>query len=154
MELRVTSSDGAVLSVDGNLNLPVEKGSGVRIQSSERKAKFLRERSSKEFYASLRGGWGLRGEWAQTSGLLLSDGNAASRGATEESRLAFERRLFDVRVDTVTRPGGQRTIREMRVIAPDSVSVVQGGRGWKRLPGPLAVGGGCVGVETNALGVP
>ena len=53
MELRVTSSDGAVLSVDGYLNLPVEKGSGGRIQSSERKAKFLRERSSKEFYASL-----------------------------------------------------------------------------------------------------
>ena len=43
VELRVTSSDGAVLSVDGYLNLPVEKGSGVRIQRSERKAKFLRE---------------------------------------------------------------------------------------------------------------
>ena len=52
VELRVTSSDGAVLSVDGYLNLPVEQGGGVRIQRSERKAKFLRERSSKEFYAS------------------------------------------------------------------------------------------------------
>ena len=61
VELRVTSSDGAVLSVDGYLNLPVEKGSGVRIQGSERKAKFLRERSSKEFYASLTRRLGFEG---------------------------------------------------------------------------------------------
>ena len=61
VELRVTSSDGAVLSVDGYLNLPVEEGSGVRIQSSERKAKFLRERSSKEFYASLTRRLGFEG---------------------------------------------------------------------------------------------
>ena len=61
VELRVTSSDGAVLSVDGYLNLPVEKGSGVRIQRSERKAKFLRERSSKEFYASLTRRLGFEG---------------------------------------------------------------------------------------------
>ena len=53
VELRVTSSDGALLSVDGYLNKPVEVGAGVRIQSSERKAKFLRERTSREFYASL-----------------------------------------------------------------------------------------------------
>ncbi len=61
VELRVTSSDGAVLSVDGYLNLPVEEGSAVRIQSSERKAKFLRERSSKEFYASLTRRLGFEG---------------------------------------------------------------------------------------------
>ena len=42
---------------------------------------------------------------------------------TEESRLAFEGRLFDVRVDTVTLPGGRRTTREI-VVAPDSVCVV------------------------------
>ena len=61
VELWVTSSDGAVLSIDGYLNLPVEEGSGVRIQSSERKAKFLRERSSKEFYASLTRRLGFEG---------------------------------------------------------------------------------------------
>ncbi len=61
VELRVTSSDGAVLSIDGYLNLPVEEGWGVRIQSSERKAKFLRERSSKEFYASLTRRLGFEG---------------------------------------------------------------------------------------------
>ena len=37
--------------------------------------------------------------------------------------MAFEGRLFDVRVDTVTLPGGRRTIREI-VVTPDSVSVV------------------------------
>ena len=61
IELRVESYDGALLSVDGYLNEPVEQGSGVRIQQSERKAKFLRERSSQEFYASLTrrlGFWG------------------------------------------------------------------------------------------------
>ena len=61
VELRVTSSDGAVLSVDGYLNLPMEKGSGVRVQRSERKAKFLRERSSREFYASLTRRLGFEG---------------------------------------------------------------------------------------------
>ena len=61
VELRVTSSDGAVLSVDGYLNLPVEKGWGVRIQRSERKAKFLRERSSRDFYASLTRRLGFEG---------------------------------------------------------------------------------------------
>ena len=61
VELRVASSEGAVLSVDGYLNLPVEKGWGVRIQRSERKAKFLRERSSREFYASLTRRLGFEG---------------------------------------------------------------------------------------------
>ena len=42
---------------------------------------------------------------------------------TEESRLAFEGRLFDVRVDTVRLASGRNTIREI-VVAPDSVSVV------------------------------
>ena len=42
---------------------------------------------------------------------------------TEESRLAFEGRLFDVRVDTVRLASGRRTIREI-VVAPNSVSVV------------------------------
>ena len=61
VELLVESADGALLSVDGYLNEPVEQGSVVRIQQSERKAKFLRERSSREFYASLTrrlGFWG------------------------------------------------------------------------------------------------
>ena len=61
VELAVESSDGAVLSVDGYLNEPVSQRSIVRIERSERKAKFLRERSSKEFYASLTrrlGFWG------------------------------------------------------------------------------------------------
>ena len=42
---------------------------------------------------------------------------------TEESRLAFEGRLFDVRVDTVRLASGRRTTREI-VVAPNSVSVV------------------------------
>ena len=42
---------------------------------------------------------------------------------TEESRLAFEGRLFDVRVDRVRLPNGRRTTREI-VIAPNSVCVV------------------------------
>ena len=37
--------------------------------------------------------------------------------------MAFEGRLFDVRVDTVRLANGRRTIREI-VIAPDSVCVV------------------------------
>lgn len=61
IELRVESSEGALLSVDGYLNETVGQGSAVRIVQSERKAKFLRERSSEEFYASLTrrlGFWG------------------------------------------------------------------------------------------------
>ena len=42
---------------------------------------------------------------------------------TERSRLAFEGRLFDVRVDTVRLASGRRTTREI-VVAPDSVCVV------------------------------
>ena len=42
---------------------------------------------------------------------------------TEESRLAFEGRLFDVRVDRVRLPNGRRTTREI-VLAPNSVCVV------------------------------
>ena len=42
---------------------------------------------------------------------------------TEESRLAFEGRLFDVRVDTVRLASGRRTTREI-IVGPDSVSVV------------------------------
>ena len=61
IELTITSRDGAVLSVDGYLNEPVERGSVVRIESSERKAKFLRERSSREFYASLTRRLGFEG---------------------------------------------------------------------------------------------
>ena len=61
VELLVTSAEGAVLSVDGYLNKPVAQGSGVRIERSERKAKFLRERSSREFYASLTRRLGFEG---------------------------------------------------------------------------------------------
>ena len=61
VELAVESSDGAVLSVDGYLNEPVAQGARVRIERSERKAKFLRERSSKEFYASLTRRLGFEG---------------------------------------------------------------------------------------------
>ena len=42
---------------------------------------------------------------------------------TEESRLAFEGRLFDVRVDRVRLGSGRRTVREI-VVAKDSVCVV------------------------------
>ncbi len=59
--LKVESNDGALLSVDGYLNKPVAKGARVRVLQSERKAKFLRERSTKEFYESLTrrlGFWG------------------------------------------------------------------------------------------------
>ena len=73
VELRVTSSEGAVLSVDGYLNLPVEKGWGVWVQRSERKAKFLRERSSRDFYASLTRRLGFEGEWARA-------GRSSTRG--------------------------------------------------------------------------
>lgn len=61
IELSIESYDGALLSVDGYLNEPIEQDSTVRIRQSERKAKFLRERSSQEFYASLTrrlGFWG------------------------------------------------------------------------------------------------
>ena len=61
IDLSIESYDGALLSVDGYLNEPVAQGSTVRIEGSERKAKFLRERSSREFYASLTrrlGFWG------------------------------------------------------------------------------------------------
>ena len=61
VELQVKSSDGAVLSVDGYLNRPIEVGAIVRIQSSEWKAKFLRERTSREFYASLTRRLGFEG---------------------------------------------------------------------------------------------
>ena len=42
---------------------------------------------------------------------------------TEESRLAFEGKLFNVRVDTVRLASGRRTTREI-VLAPDSVCIV------------------------------
>ena len=42
---------------------------------------------------------------------------------TEDSRLAFEGKLFDVRVDTVRLVSGRRTTREI-VVAPNSVCVV------------------------------
>ncbi len=61
IELQVESYHGALLSVDGYLNEPVEQGSAVRIRQSELHAKFLRERSTKEFYESLTrrlGFWG------------------------------------------------------------------------------------------------
>ena len=43
---------------------------------------------------------------------------------TEESRLAYEGRLFDVRVDKVRLESGRRTKREIVVVRGDSVSVV------------------------------
>ena len=61
IELWVESAEGAVLSVDGYMNRPLGQGSGVRIQKSERKAKFLRGRSSREFYASLTRRLGFEG---------------------------------------------------------------------------------------------
>lgn len=48
---------------------------------------------------------------------------ALSGEPTEESQLAFEGRLFDVRVDRVRLPNGRRTTREI-VLAPNSVCVV------------------------------
>ena len=87
--------------------------------------------------------WGSRGEWARagrssTRGCLGACTPGSEAGAhkaptnfgepTEESRLAFEGRLFDVRVDTVRLANGRRTIREI-VIAPDSVASCR----WTRM---------------------
>ena len=61
VELTVDSTDGAILSLDGYLDQHVQSGDGVRIRKSPKTAKFLREKSSKEFYASLTRRLGFEG---------------------------------------------------------------------------------------------
>ena len=61
IDLTVDSTDGAILSVDGYLDHHVQNGDGVRIRKSPKTAKFLRERSSKEFYSSLTRRLGFEG---------------------------------------------------------------------------------------------
>ena len=53
---------------------------------------------------------------------------------TEESRLAFEGRLFDVRVDTVRLANGRRTIQGNRD-SPEQRFHRARGRGWERVHG-------------------
>ena len=53
VKLTVESTDPAILSVDGYQDLTLKHGDGVRIQSSPRKAQFLREGSPERFYATL-----------------------------------------------------------------------------------------------------
>ena len=61
VDLTVDSTDGAVLSLDGYLDQHVQNGDGVRIRKSPKTAKFLREKSSKEFYSSLTRRLGFEG---------------------------------------------------------------------------------------------
>ena len=61
VELTVDSTDGAILSLDGYLDQHVQSGDGVRIRKSSKTAKFLREKSSEEFYASLTRRLGFEG---------------------------------------------------------------------------------------------
>ena len=61
VELTVESDDGAILSVDGYLDQRIQKGDGVRIQRSPKKARFVREGGDKEFYASLTRRLGFEG---------------------------------------------------------------------------------------------
>ena len=61
VELTVDSTDGAILSLDGYLEQHIQSGDGVRIRKSPKTAKFLREKSSKEFYSSLTRRLGFEG---------------------------------------------------------------------------------------------
>jgi len=59
IELRVTSDEKAILSVDGQVNKELAKGEGVRVFHSPHLARFLRLGSSLDYYAALsqRLGW-------------------------------------------------------------------------------------------------
>ena len=53
VELRVTSDHGAVLSVDGQEDLPVTSGAIVRVKTSEYLSRFVRFREPSSFYSEL-----------------------------------------------------------------------------------------------------
>ena len=53
IELRVTSHEKAILSVDGQVNKELAKGEGVRVYHSHHLARFLRLGSPPDYYASL-----------------------------------------------------------------------------------------------------
>jgi NAD+ kinase len=59
IELRVTSDEKAILSVDGQVNKELAKGEGVRVFHSPHLARFLRLGSPLDYYAALsqRLGW-------------------------------------------------------------------------------------------------
>lgn len=53
VEMRVTSDHGAVLSVDGQDDVPVGSGAVVRVRKSEHVTRFVRFRDPSSFYAEL-----------------------------------------------------------------------------------------------------
>jgi NAD+ kinase len=53
IELRLTSHEKAILSVDGQVNKELAKGEGVRVYHSHHLARFLRLGSPPDYYASL-----------------------------------------------------------------------------------------------------
>jgi NAD+ kinase len=53
VELRVTSDHGAVLSVDGQEDVPVTSGAIVRVKTSEYLSRFVRFREPSSFYSDL-----------------------------------------------------------------------------------------------------
>ncbi len=59
IELRVTSEEKGILSVDGQVNKELAKGEGVRVFHSPHLARFLRLGSPLDYYAALsqRLGW-------------------------------------------------------------------------------------------------
>ncbi len=59
IELRVTSDEKAILSVDGQVNKELAKGEGVSVFHSPHLARFLRLGSPLDYYAALseRLGW-------------------------------------------------------------------------------------------------
>jgi NAD+ kinase len=53
IDLRVTSENGAILSVDGQEDLPIDTGVLLRIRASEYTTRFARFRPAASFYAHL-----------------------------------------------------------------------------------------------------
>ncbi len=53
VELQIESEDPAIFSVDGFMDLSLQKGDGVRVERSEMTGLFLRDRAPEEFYGSL-----------------------------------------------------------------------------------------------------
>lgn len=77
IELRVTSHEKGILSVDGQVNKELAKGEGVRVYHSHHLARFLRLGSPFDYYAALseRLGW-LKA--ANASGTFLQPGEENS----------------------------------------------------------------------------
>ena len=53
VSLRVSTTYQATLSIDGNINLPLESGTVVSVRRSEKTTRFLRIHPEKSFYSSL-----------------------------------------------------------------------------------------------------